>query len=159
MVEIIDVSTGEIRIGRNGFRLRSMAIGSCIVIAGYDAEKKVGVMAHIMLPGRAPANATEPTRYAANGIDEMLNRMTGAGCRKDDIDVCLIGAGNVLQKPEDTICRENIKSVTQLLKEAGMVVRASALGGVERKSASLDIEKGRVFYNVGDSEEKILWKK
>ncbi len=84
MKEVIDISTGAVEVAGAGAILRSNAIGSCIVIAAYDSSKKVGAMAHIMLPGRAPKGAdSERTRYAADAIDEMIDRMTRTGANNE----------------------------------------------------------------------------
>jgi len=159
MGKIIDVSTGMVEAAKAGIILRSLAIGSCVVIAAYDSSKKVGAMAHIMLPGRAPRGADgERTRYAADAIDEMINRITKIGANKCDLEVCLVGAGNVLKKQDDTICKDNIESTTELLGKKHIPVRAAVLGGTERKCISLDVETGSIFYKEGDSREKLLWK-
>ncbi len=159
MEKIIDVSTGMVEAAKAGVILRSLAIGSCVVIAAYDSSKKVGAMAHIMLPGRAPRGADdERTRYAADAIDEMINRITKIGANKCDLEVCLVGAGNVLKKQDDTICKDNIESITHLLLQKNMPVKAAALGGTERRSVFLDIENGRISFIEGDEEEKLLWK-
>ena len=159
MKEVIDISMGEVKVAGAGTILRSNAIGSCIVIAAYDSRKKVGAMAHIMLPGRAPKDAdSERTRYAADAIDEMINRMTRTGANQCDLEVCLVGAGNVLKKQDDTICKDNIESTTELLGKKHIPVRAAVLGGTERKCISLDVETGSIFYKEGDSREKLLWK-
>ena len=159
MEKIIDVSTGMVEAAKAGIILRSLAIGSCVVIAAYDSSKKVGAMAHIMLPGRAPKGAEgERIRYAADAIDEMINRITKIGANKYDLEVCLVGAGNVLKKQDDTICKDNIESITHLLLQKDMPVKAAALGGTERRSVFLDIENGRIFFIEGDKEEKLLWK-
>ena len=159
MKEVIDISTGAVEVAGAGAILRSNAIGSCIVIAAYDSSKKVGAMAHIMLPGRAPRDAGgKRTRYAANAIDEMINRMTRARANQCDLEVCLVGAGNVLKKQYDTICKDNIESTTELLGKKHIPVRAAALGGTERKGVSLDVGIGSIYYTEGDSKEKLLWK-
>jgi len=159
MKEVIDISTGAVEVAGAGAILRSNAIGSCIVIAAYDSSKKVGAMAHIMLPGRAPKDAdSESTRYAADAIDEMINRMTRTGANQCDLEVCLVGAGNVLKKQDDTICKDNIESTTELLGKKHIPVRAMVLGGTERKCVSLEVESGSIFYTEGDSKEKLLWK-
>ncbi len=159
MGKIIDVSTGMVEAAKAGIILRSLAIGSCVVIAAYDSSKKVGAMAHIMLPGRAPRGADhEKTRYAADAIDEMINRITKIGANKCDLEVCLVGAGNVLKKQDDTICKDNIESITHLLLQKDMPVKATVLGGTERRSVFLDIENGRISCIEGDEEEKLLWK-
>ena len=159
MKEVIDISTGAVEVAGAGAILRSNAIGSCIVIAAYDSSKKVGALAHIMLPGRAPKDAdSERTRYAADAIDEMIDRMTRTGANQCDLEVCLVGAGNVLEKQDDTICKDNIESTTELLEKKHIPVRAAALGGTERKGVSLDVESGSIFYAEGDGKEKLLWK-
>lgn len=159
MEKIINVSTGEVKVGRKGEILKSTAIGSCVVIAAYDYEKNLGVMAHVMLPGRAPKSAYgESTRYAADAIDQVIKIITVQGADLCDLEVCLVGAGNILKKKDDTICKDNIKSITQLLKEKNIPVRAAVLGGTERKSISLEVESGSIYYTEGDSQEKQLWK-
>ena len=159
MEKIVNVSTGKVKVGRKGEILKSTAIGSCVVIAAFDSEKDLGVMAHVMLPGRAPKSACgESTRYAADAIEQMISKITVEGANLCDLEVCLVGAGNVLKKQDDTICKNNIDSITQLLKEQNIPVRAAVLGGTERKGISLEIESGSVYYTEGDREEKMLWK-
>jgi chemotaxis protein CheD len=158
MKETVDVNTGEVRLGREGTILRSVAIGSCVVIAAYDWKKKIGAMAHVMLPGSAPKNAQEKTKYADDAIDEMVDRMTRAGSDTGDIEVCLVGGGNVLKKKDATICDDNIESTTELLQRMNIPIRNSVLGGVSRKSVFLDVETGRFSYTEGDGREKPLWR-
>ena len=157
MKEIIDVNTGEVAVRRGRFILRAMAIGSCVVVTAYDPKTKIAGMAHIMLPGQAPENSSEKTKYAANGIEQMLTQMLESGCKIEDIEVCLIGGGNVLQKEDDTICADNIKSVTKILEGKFISVEASVMGGYKRKSAFLDVETGRFSFTEGDEIEKPLW--
>jgi len=155
--QIVDVNTGQVRgAGREGI-LRSVAIGSCIVVAALNLKEKTGAMAHIMLPGSAGADAADKTRYARDGIDEMLKMLRPAECQKEDIQVCLVGAGNVLKRSDDTICQNNIDSVTRILKEKDIPISASALGGMERKSVFLDVETGCVTFAEAEKEEKVLW--
>ena len=157
MREIVDVNTGEVKVGGKNIILRSLAIGSCIVIAAYDLKKKIGAMAHVMLPGRAPEKTSEKTRYAADAIDKMINKMIVAGSNKDDIDVCLVGGGNVLKRKDDTICKDNIESTTRLLEKKQIPVRSTVLGGTERKGVFLDVESGVISYTEGDGREQPLW--
>ncbi|MHC4260452.1 MAG: chemotaxis protein CheD [Planctomycetota bacterium] len=157
MKEIIDVNTGEVKVSGQSTILRSLAIGSCIVVIAYDPRKKVGAMAHVMLPGRAPKRSLEKTKYAADAIDEMISRMSKAGSNIDDIDVCLVGGGNVLKREDDTICKSNIDSTTQLLMKRQIPVRSTVLGGTERKGVFLDVESGTVSYTEGDGKEQALW--
>ena len=157
MEEVIYVNTGEVKVAVDKAILRAIAIGSCIVVAALDSKKRVGAMAPVMLPGKAPRQFLEKTKYAFDAIEKMLGQMLEAGSNVDDIEVCLVGAGNVLEKKNDTICDANIESVTGILKEKNIPVKASVLGGTERKGVVLDTENGSIFYTEGDEKEKTLW--
>lgn len=139
--------------------LQSKAIGSCIAIVAYDATKPIGALAHVMLPGGAPAKkAVEKTKYAANAIDAIVSRMSKLGSKKDDIEVALVGGGNILNRKDDTICQANIESALQLLEEKHLKVASQAVGGTVRRSVSLDVERGIVSYTEGNGSEKQLWR-
>jgi len=156
-MEEININTGEVAVCRGKFVLRAMAIGSCVVVAAYDPKAKVAGMAHIMLPGRAPEKSSKKTKYAVDGIEQLLSQMLESGSDINNIEACLIGAGNVLKKEDDAICVNNIKSVTAILAEKNIPVRARSIGGTIRRSASLDVELGIVSCTEGDGRKKQLW--
>ncbi len=157
MKHVEDVGVGIVTVTREKIVLKAIALGSCIGVAAYDAGERIGGMAHIMLPGRAPDKAVEKTRYAASAIEEMIGQMIEMGSKPGDIEVCLVGGGNVLERDDDTICESNIESVRKILAGKGIVVQASSLGGTKRKSVLLDIDNGRISYTEGDEREKNLW--
>lgn len=157
--KLIDVQIGEVKARQGKVLLKSAAIGSCLAIVAYDAVKGVGGIAHVMLPGRAPVKREpgERTRYAADAIDTIVNKMARLGSKTDDIEVVLVGAGNILKREDDTICKDNIESALELLGEKGLKVRAKAVGGTSRRSVCLDVERGIVFYSEGNGSEMELW--
>lgn len=157
MRNVIDVNTGEVKGCNDSSILRSVAIGSCIAVVAYSLGDKVGAIAHVMLPGKAREGVSDNTRYAVEAIDELIRIQVGFGVIEGDIEVCLIGAGNVLEKEDDTICQSNICSIETILKEKNIPVRASVLGGIKRKSVILEVATGRVTYTEGDGKETFLW--
>ncbi len=160
MKRTIDVYTGEVKAGEKDTILRANAIASCIVVAAYDSIKNVGALAHVMIPGTAPeGRVLQRTRYAANAIEELIDRMTLLGAHQDLIETCLVGGGNVLKRDDDMICQENLASIEKILNEKGIKIRGKAVGGTERRTILFDIEKGSVHYTEGDSKEMLLWKK
>ena len=159
MKRIEDVAVGGVIVTGEKIVLRSMALGSCIGLTAYDVGAKTGAIAHIMLPGAAPDKTVEKTRYAANAIDCVLDQMGELGSGPADIEVCLVGGGNVLEREDDGICENNMDSVKRILQDKGIAVRASVLGGTQRKSVSIDIETGDVRCREGDAGEKLLWKR
>ena len=158
MKRISNTYTGETKAAKEDTILKSCAIGSCVVIAAYDAKEKVGALAHVMVPGKAPEGKNyQKTRYAYNAIQEMLNQMILIGAKKESVEVCLVGGANILQRKDDTIGLDNIASVIEILKEEKIKINAKSIGGTERRAITLDIENGSVYYSVGDEAEKLLW--
>lgn len=159
MKKIIDVQIGQIKAGQGKVILKSKAIGSCIAIVAYDAAKSIGALAHVMLPGSAPAGKKpgEKTKYAANAIDTIVGQMARLGSKNDDIEAVLIGGANVLNRKDDTICKDNIESVLELLEKEQIKVKAQAVGGNNRRSVSLDVERGIVSYTESNSSEMQVW--
>lgn len=152
------VNTGEVHTGGAYTLLNSGAIGSCVVITAYDSEKKIGAMAHIMLPGLFQAkNELHDTRYAVHALEEMLGQLKKYEIKKENIEVCLVGGANVLRRENDTIGKDNLESVEKLLLENHIKIKARSIGGFERRTVLFDIEKGRIYYTVGDSRQEILW--
>lgn len=158
MKHMIYVNTGEVKSGNAETLLNSGAIGSCVVITAFDPEKKIGAMAHVMLPGIFPAkNQQHATRYAANAIDEMLSQLDKFEVKKENIEICIVGGANVLKRINDTIGKDNLASVEKLLLEKQLEIRAKTVGGQERRTVLFDIEKGCIYFTIGDSKQKILW--
>ncbi len=158
--DIIDVQIGQVEAGKGKIILQSKAIGSCIAIAAYDAGKRAGVLAHIMLPGKAPARkkGREKMRYAADAIDAIISKMSKLGSKIDHIEVVVVGAGNILDREDDTICQDNIESVLELLEKNGLKVAAQTLGGTDRRSVWLDVERGIVSFAEGNGSQTELWR-
>ena len=157
MKHVENIGVGGVIVAQGEIALRAIALGSCIGVAAYDADKRIGGMAHVMLPGSAPDKAVEKTRYAANAIEEMIRQMIERGSKPGNIEVCLVGGGNVLEREDDTICESIIESVREILENKGIGVKASAIGGAQRRSVSIDLESGQVWYTEGDREKRLLW--
>jgi chemotaxis protein CheD len=157
MKNVIDVNTGEVKGCDDSSILRSVAIGSCIAIAAYSFKDKAAALAHIMLPGKAREATSERTRYAVDAVDDLLEILASFGVDQGDIEVCLVGAGNVLEKEDDTICDSNICSVNSIMDEKNIPVMASVLGGIKRKSLMMNVETGTITYTEGNGSETFLW--
>jgi len=160
MKSILDVDTGEVKTGLKDTVLKSNAIGSCVVIVAYDATKQAGALAHVMVPGAAPERLkSHHTRFAKDAIEEIINRMTQLGAKKERMKISLIGGANVLKRENDTIGLENLSYIEKLLTENGLEISGKAVGGTLRRTVKFDIEKGVVYYTEGDSHEMLLWEK
>jgi chemotaxis protein CheD len=160
MKDTIDVHTGQVEAASGKTVLRAPALGSCVAVVAYDSVRKNGAVAHIMLPGKAPdkAESGEKTKYAADAIEELINKMTVMGSAKEDLKVVVVGGANVLKSPDDRIAEANVTSNLKVLNDHRLSIVARKLGGTERRSVSIDLEKGIITYAHGDSRDEQLWK-
>ena len=156
MKEIIYVHTGEAQVCGSHAVLRSTPLGSCVAVTAWSLRGRLGAMAHIMLPGRAPKTASRPTKYAHNAMEVLVEQMT-PHASLNETGVCVIGAANVLNKNDDTICDSNIASINEFLSQRRIPVHAAALGGYRRRTACLYIHEGRVTFTQAEAREKTLW--
>lgn len=153
--KFIDVYTGKVIVSSKPVILRAMALGSCVAVMVYDRYRKIGGLAHIMLPGRSPKQDVEDrTKYAENAIDFLLDSIKRIGAKAEDLEVNLVGGANVLG--EGSISKEVANSISGYLKKLGIEPKNEKTGGTERRSASLYIESGKVFYTEGDEMPKGL---
>lgn len=154
----MEVNTGEVRFSNGKTQLVSSAIGSCIAVALYIPSTRMGGLAHIMLPGRAPSvEGVETYRYAENAINFMRRRLAPSQFHTNNLKVCVVGGGNVLKREDDTICEDNIKSVMAAIKEHGFIIAAKDVGGTERRKIRFDVRKGIVYSHLGDNNESVLF--
>ena len=148
-MEFVDVPTGAVEARQGEYVLKASAVGSCVVITAYDRDTQTGAMAHVMLPGKGPVG---------KAIDIMTCGLNALRADTGNLEICLAGGGNVLKKEDDQICKANIASVIELLAKNNLYARAKAIGGILRRSVSLNTSSGLVTYTEGNSKEKILWK-
>jgi len=157
MNHVIDVSTGEVKVGRSEAVLASNGIGSCIAIVALDMEHRVGGIAHVMLAGKAPAKEKIKTKYAADAINCLLRKMRANGAARAGLKVFIAGGGNVLKLKDDTVCAANIKSAGELLRKKGILIVKRSVGGTQRRTVRLDIGGSSVHYSLGNGPEELLW--
>lgn len=149
----VDVETGEVKVTKEPVILRSLAIGSCVVAAAFDKSQKIGGLAHIMLPGRSlNVRETNKTKYAEDAIDDLLKRLGDLGVKRENLEMSLIGGADIIGQ-RDISCKI-VNSVLDYLRELGIEIKRQRLGGTQRRSITLNIKTGGVFFTEGDSEEK-----
>ncbi|MFH1479441.1 MAG: chemotaxis protein CheD [Candidatus Omnitrophota bacterium] len=159
MKATISVVSGEVWAVKQDIILKSDGIGSCVVVAAYDSKNKIGSLSHIMLPGRSiKSEMRYDSKYAYDAIEDMLFKMKRLGAVKGSIEACLVGGGNVLNIKSDTLCDEIINSVVGILDEKGIKVIMKAVGGVLRRSVSLDVGAGAAYYTEGNGNTSVLYK-
>ena len=152
------VSSGEVAVGNSNEILMTSPLGSCVAVIAYAPFSRTGGIAHVMLPGHYSGKQKENNqfKYARDAISYLVYKLQKIGAEHNDLQFSLVGGANVLRKKGCNIGNEIIKSVNHILSENKALIKASSLGGFQRRTAKLDIKSGIVFYTLGNSREMML---
>lgn len=148
--EVIDVNTGDIQVSSEPVILQSIALGSCIALVVFDRNKKIGGLAHIMLPGKSPSGKNN--KYTADAIETLIDSVKKLGAIITDLEISVVGGANVLR--DGDIPDKIIISVLDHLKKSELEINGMRVGGFERRSIFLNMESGKVFFTEGNNKTK-----
>ncbi len=151
--------SGQVVTGLGDEILTSSPLGSCIAVIAYDIKRKIGGIAHVMLPGSSykTEGNNNNNKYAVDGINSLLDKLLNLKSQIRDIRICLIGGANVLRKEDDFIAETLVTSVVKIIGEKKIKICASSLGGFERRTGRIEMKTGNVFFTIGGSAERMLW--
>jgi chemotaxis protein CheD len=156
--ELVEISTGEVKVGQGEIILNASALGSCIAVVAFDPIGRRGGMAHVMLPGKARQDGDpKPFRFVENGIEALIESLQQQGSFLQHTRICIAGAANVLRRPDDTICAGNINSVRKKLLTSGLSICSESVGGFVRRRVRLYLPAGHVECAIGDDPPFCLW--
>ncbi len=147
----IFIGIGEIVEGRENQILRIPALGSCVGLVVYpkdiDREKKIALMAHIMLPRSSlktqiPVVIKTEAKYADKAIPFMLKRLESYGHVKSSLVAKLVGGARMFRNESKSfnIGQENIITVKKLLKEEKIPILKKYTGGERGVSVKFYVE-------------------
>jgi chemotaxis protein CheD len=149
MSEIIEIKTAELYVGHNDQVIKTGSVGSCVVVALYDKEKKIGGLAHAMLPHRK--NNIIENKYLARYVDEaiinLLEDLKLAGSNKKNLVAKLVGGASMFRKlteEKNSIGTQNIKIARYTLERLNIPIEAEDTGGSSGKMVIFDLRTGIV---------------
>ncbi len=133
--------------------LTCLGLGSCVGVALYDPTKKVGGLAHIMLPDSHAVKAnTNLAKFADTAIDWMIKEMISQGADSKKIQAKIFGGANMFPdlttRPQLMIGERNIKAVREKLRHYAIPLLAKDIGGNDGRTIFFEIETGSVRVRV-----------
>lgn len=151
------VGIADIKIGKAP-QLIKTNLGSCIAVCLYNAEKKVGGMLHLMLAsskGSSSKTAMKKEKYADTGIPEMFSRLRKTyALEKNSFTAKIFGGAKVLKTVAHNIGEDNANAVRQILRDAGIKIIASEVGGEKGYRVSMNLETGKVTCQIFGEQPK-----
>jgi chemotaxis protein CheD len=142
-----------------GEEVATYALGSCIGLAVYDPQVRVGGMLHFMLPDSTIASQGErnPYKYADTGVPRLLEAVCALGAAKRRLEAWAAGAANMLGSAGGfEIGRRNHQALRRALRKADLRLQGEALGGIQSRSLRLEIATGSFWVQECGEEHRLL---
>ncbi|TFH43564.1 MAG: chemotaxis protein CheD [Chrysiogenales bacterium] len=159
MSQIITVGVAQIRNSTSPAILRTI-LGSCVAICIYDRIKKIGGMAHILLPQNLKRVAT-PEKYAHTAIPLLVKTIIQEGARKENLSAKITGGASMFKFGSNItlgqIGERNIDQTKEELQKIGIPILVEDLGGNLGRVIDFYLEDGRMKVKAG-GKEKMYYK-
>lgn len=132
MSNVITVGIADLNVVNAPGTLATYALGSCVGICLYDAEKKLAGMAHIMLPfsKEAMQNIDNKRRYADTGITELIQTMSLQGAVPSRLTAKIAGGAQMfsVNSAVFNIGERNVAAVKKMLTAYKIKIIAEETG-------------------------------
>lgn len=151
----------DLKVGvRKGIIVTS-GLGSCVGVTLYDEQRKVGGMAHVMLP-EIPKNGKKgnPAKYADTALEKLLKEMKNMRARVKRLEAKIAGGAQMFDFSDTSdkmrIGARNIKAVKRELKERSIPLRGEEVGEDYGRTMELHLDTGKVVIKTVKFENIIL---
>jgi len=150
----IYLKPGEVHLARGPAVLRTL-LGSCVGVTFRCARLSVGALCHAMLP-RLPQNSAagpglpERWRYVDSCIHDLAVQFEALGAHRSEIEIKVFGGADVLpvqsaDPSRATVGRLNWQAAIEVLREEGLKVVASDVGGTLGRTIQFHTGTGEVL--------------
>jgi chemotaxis protein CheD len=146
----VRVKVADYAVRRGGQVIATIGLGSCVAIALYDRESRVGGLAHILLPSPSMSReTTNPAKFPETIVPVMLAEMRALGSRAGDpISAKIVGGasmfGQLSASSGINVGERNVTATREVLAAAGIPLLAEDTGLDYGRSVYFHLSDGRV---------------
>ena len=119
--KIIKVGMADLKIAKAPDILTTLGLGSCVGIALYDTQAKIGGLAHIMLPdSKQIKNNSNAAKFADTAITQLIEELVSSGARSNRLVAKIAGGAHMFEfKNMDDMMRIGTRNVTAVVSCLG----------------------------------------
>lgn len=130
-------------------------LGSCVALALYDGGRRMGGLAHVMLPRQGDA-CPAFTRYqcADTALAALLEELQRMGAQVPQVVAKIAGGARMFAF--SGIGEQNVASIRQLLAETKIPLVGADTGGRHGRSVEFHLESGKLIVReLGQADKEI----
>jgi len=157
----VSIPMAGLEIGSRNTILRTF-VGSCVAICIYDEAKKIGGMAHVMLPKNITTKSTKDTKqegkFADEAIDVIIEKLNNISTDLK-LQAKIAGGAKIFSHESETgslnIGNKNIIGIRLMLQEKKIPLVSQLVGAKNGRWVTFHCDTQKVI--VKDKEgEKII---
>ncbi len=160
MPDRIFVRVGELAVARADSILATVGLGSCVAVALYDPELRLGGLAHPMLPDPSMARpGGNLARFASHAVPMLIERMVRGGAQPRRLVARLVGGASMFEAfapARDPLGLRNVDAARAALLSAGVRIAGEEVGGNHGRSLRFEIGTGRVLVTAVSFPDVLL---
>ena len=145
----IRVKVADLAVGGAEDTLVTIGLGSCVAIALYDADARVGGLAHVLLPNEHMArDRSNPAKFPATAVPVLLEEMSRRGARRLRMTARLVGGAsmfsNLIPGGGINVGERNVLASRQALDDAGIRLVGEETGSDHGRTVVFHLADGRI---------------
>lgn len=149
--DLVIIGIGEWSVGN--VVMTSIGLGSCVGLILHDEERKIGGLAHVMLPKSSGKPGEREGKYADTAVDILLRDLGMKGSKPGSLKAKLAGGASMFANFSGNlnIGERNVEALRLLLKEKSIPIIREDIGGtVGRTITYFPKEGGRLIIRQAD---------
>ncbi|WP_027084326.1 chemotaxis protein CheD [Cohnella panacarvi] len=145
---LIKVGMADLNVGTGGAIIRTTGLGSCVGLTLYDAQLKLGGMAHIMLPSSEIAREGQLNiaKYADTAVPELIEQLKRKGASIGRLVAKMAGGAQMFAFANGSdsmrIGPRNVEATKLALTQLGIPLIGEDTGGNYGRTVELDSGTG-----------------
>ena len=147
----IRVKVADYAVTRGPQVIATIGLGSCVAIAHYDRDTRIGGLAHILLPNQSMSRETDnPAKFPDTIVPVMLEEMRALGTRNARVCAKIVGGasmfGQLVSATGIIVGERNVIATREALAASGVPIVAEDTG----------LDYGRsVYFHLGDGRLEV----
>jgi chemotaxis protein CheD len=143
-----NVGIAGIRTATDPEVLSAHGLGSCVAVVLYDPVRKVGGIAHPMLPSsRHHGSSANPGKFVDTAVEALVHSLEGRGSATAALRAKLVGGANMfssLAYQAVPIGMRNAAAAREALASLGIPIVGEDLGGAQGRTIQFSLSDGKV---------------
>ncbi len=162
MSEVIKVGMADSKVCVSPDALITLGLGSCVGIALRDPNKKIGGLAHIMLPDSTKiAENSNVNKFADTGIDEVIRLMIAKGADRRKLVAKIAGGAQMFNFGNNSantirVGERNIEATIAKLSQLRIPILAKDVGDSYGRTVTFYPEDGSFKISAVGKSVKII---